>query len=146
MPLEVHRIEYFYATAHDEAGAGYQLLSILKKIGVNLLAFSAVPVGPIHVQLALFPDDPPKLQSEARKAGLALDGPHPALLVRGDDDLGALASIHEKLSDAGLNIYAANGITDGRGGFSYLVYLKLGDLETAMRVLKADPPNRPQRT
>jgi hypothetical protein len=29
------------------------------------------------------------MESEAKKMGLALDGPHPALLVQGDDELGA---------------------------------------------------------
>src|SRR5215207_8085346 len=39
----------------------------------------------------LFPEDPNKLVAEARAVGLSLDGPYHALLVQGDDELGALA-------------------------------------------------------
>ncbi len=38
-----------------------------------------------------------KLAREAQKDCLVLDGPHPALLVQGDDELGALAHL-ERLS------------------------------------------------
>ena len=51
----------------------------------NLLAFTAVPVGLDTTQLTLFPEDPPKMRSEAQRAGMALDGPHRALLVQGDE-------------------------------------------------------------
>ncbi len=36
------------------------------------------------------------LAAAAEKAGLPLDGPHPALLVQGDDELGALAGVQAR--------------------------------------------------
>ena len=48
-----------------------------------------------------------KLVSEARKSDVVLDGPHPALLVQGDDALGALAS---KLRARGLEVAIADSV------------------------------------
>ena len=101
MAFTIRRVEYSYATVRDEPGAAYRILSQLAELGVNLLAFTAVPIGPSRAQLALFPEDPGKLAAAARAANLALDGPHHALLVQGDDELGALAGVHQRLFEAG---------------------------------------------
>jgi hypothetical protein len=131
MPFTIRRIDYFYATVRDEPGAAHRILSQLSGLGVNLLAFNAVPIGPARTQLALFPEDDDKLRAAARSARLALDGPHPALLVQGDDELGALASVHERLSAAGVDVYASSGVTDGRGSFGYVVYVREDQFEKA---------------
>jgi len=103
--------------------------------GVNLLAFTAVPAGPTLAQFALFPEDPGKLVAEARAAQLPLDGPHHALLVQGDDELGALASVHDRLLNAGVDIYASSGVTDARGSFGYVVYVREDQFKQAVVAL-----------
>lgn len=110
-------------------------LEQLADLGVNLLAFTAVPSGPNLAQFALFPEDPNKLIAEARAAQLPLDAPHHALLVQGDDELGALASVHERLFRAGIDIYASAGVTDGRGAFGYVVYVREEHFERAAAAL-----------
>ena len=119
----------------DELGAAYRVLAALAERGVGLLAFTAVPSGPELAQFALFPDDPNKLAAEARAAGLALDGPYHALLVQGDDELGALAHVHQRLFSAGVNVYASTGVTDGRGSFGYVVYVREDQFEKATGAL-----------
>lgn len=135
MSLKIRRVEYFYTTVKDRPGEAYNLLSWLAELGVNLLAFTAVPVGPEHTQLALFPEDAPSLTHAAVGAGMNLVGPHPAFLVSGDDELGALAGVHSKLLEADVNVYAASGVTDGKGSFGYLIYLRSGDVDAASRAL-----------
>lgn len=135
MSLNIRRVEYFYTTVKDRPGEAYNLLSWLAELGVNLLAFTAVPVGPEHTQLALFPEDAPSLTHAAVGAGMTLVGPHPAFLVSGDDELGALAGVHSKLLAADVNVYAASGVTDGKGSFGYLIYLRSGDVAAASRAL-----------
>ena len=66
---------------------------------------------------------------------MVLDGPHHALLIQGDDELGALAGIHQKLFEANINVYASSGVTDGRGSYGYLVYVKEEDYERAAQTL-----------
>jgi len=135
MAFTIRRADYFYASVRDELGAAYGLLSQLAELGVNLLAFTAVPSGPSLAQFALFPADPNKLLAEARSANLPLDGPYHALLVQGDDELGALASVHKRLADAGVDIYASSGVTDGRGAFGYVVYVREDEFEKAAGIL-----------
>lgn len=124
MAYTIRKVEYFYATVGDDTTAGYRILNELAGLGVNLLAFVAVPVGPARTQLTLFPEGAAKLQTAAQRAQLPLDGPHHALLVQGDDELGALAGVHETLEQAGVRVYASSGVTDGRGSYGYVLYVR----------------------
>lgn len=135
MAFTIRPVQYYYVNVRDELGAAYRVLSQLAERGVNLLAFTAVPTGPALGQFSLFPEDPSRLVSEARSAGLSLDGPHHALLAQGDDELGALASVHERLLAAGVDIYASSGVTDARGAFGYVVYVREDQFEKAVTAL-----------
>jgi hypothetical protein len=135
MAFKIRRADYFYATIDDEPGEAYRLLSQLAGQGVNLLAFAGVPVGPMRTQLTLFPEDASRMEDAARKAGWMLDGPHAALLVQGDDELGALARIHVKLYETRVNVYAYSGVADGRGAFGYVLYVRPEEFERAARAM-----------
>jgi len=131
----IRKAEYFHATVRDAPGEGYLLLNVLADAGIGLLAFSALPVGPEHTQFTLFPADASALQRLATARGIGLVGPQTALLVQGDDALGALATLHKTLAEAGVNVFASNGVTDGRDGYGYVLYLRPGDMEAATRAL-----------
>ncbi len=131
MASEIRRVDYFYTTLPDRPGEAYKLLSTLAEQGVDLLGFAAIPVGPGSTQLTLFPADDLSLRDAAGKAGMALEGPHPALIVQGDYDLADLARIHEQLFAANVNVFAVSGIASGRGGFGYLIYVKPEDYQRA---------------
>ena len=92
MTSRIRSVEYFHATVKDRPGEAYQLLSQLARSGVNLLAFSAVPAGIEHTQLMLFPESVEALLRTAASTGLVLTGPQHALLIQGDDELGAPTS------------------------------------------------------
>jgi hypothetical protein len=134
MAFRIQRADYYYATIADLPERGAKVLSDLAEGGVNLLAFSAVPSG-IRTELTLFAADDAKLEAVARRGGLRLDGPHPALLVQGDDELGALARIHGQLANADVAIFASSGVTDGRGAFGYVVYVRAADIGKAEAAL-----------
>ncbi|MEW6741743.1 MAG: hypothetical protein AB1486_03205 [Planctomycetota bacterium] len=136
MATTIRRVQYFYTTIKDRPGEGYRVLSMLAGEQVNLLAFTAVPVGPEHTQLTLFPEDQRLFADVMRKAGVTLSGPTLALLVQGDDRLGVLADIHRKLYDAEVNVYASTGITDGRGSYGCLLYLRPEQFERAAEALE----------
>jgi hypothetical protein len=138
MAAQVTCVEYYYANVRDELGAAYRVLSELAELGVHLLAFTAVPTGPARAQFALFPRDPSKLVVEARAAGIGLEGPHHAFLVQSDDELDALAGIHERLLHAGVDIYASSGVADGRGSFGYVVYVREDRIEDAAKALDCE--------
>lgn len=137
MAVTVKCVDYFYVTVQDKPGQAYKLLSDLASADINLLAFGAVPMGPMETQLTLFPEHTGHLANVVDKLGLTLQGPHSALMVQGDDKLGALIEIHRTLSDAKINIYASNGVTDGRDGYGYVIYLRPEDLNRAADLLDA---------
>ena len=124
MAFQIQTVDYFHASVKDQPGAAHELLSCLADLGVNLMAFSAVPTGPTQTQLTLFPQETARLEEAARKTGVTLTGPYPALLVQGDDELGALAGVHRRLYDAGVNVFASSGVADGGGSYGYVVYVR----------------------
>ena len=136
MPFSVRPCEYFYVNSRDDTGAAYRVLSALAARGVNLLAFTAVPSGEDRAQFAVFPEDPTRFAAEARLARIEAEGPHYALLVQGDDELGRLARLHERLFEAGVDVYASSGVSDGRGSFGYVVYVREDQFQQAVAALE----------
>ena len=137
MSLNVRNVEYFYIRIENAREKAYELLAELASEEVSLLAFSAVPFGPNHVELTIFPDRSEKFIQLAGNLGWAVTGPQHAFLVQGDDQLGALADIQRMLLEADVKIYASSGVTDGSGRFGYVIYFKEDDRERAVRALGA---------
>lgn len=131
----IRRIQYYFTTVRDEPGEGYRLFSTLAEQKINLVAFTAVPIGPQVTQLTLFPDDESLFVTSAKNIGLKLDGPYPALLVQADDDLGAIAEIHRRLFAANVNVFASNGVADGRGAYGYILHLRPEHFQAAATAL-----------
>lgn len=136
MAIDVRRVKYFHTAVQDRPGEAYKLLSQLAEFGINLHAMTAIPMGPLRTQLTLFPEDAAKMESEGRKAGLSLDGPYLALLIQGDDELGALVGVHEQLYQANVNVVAATGVADGKGRYGYVLYFRPEDFEKAAAALE----------
>ena len=135
MAFNIRVIEYFHATVKDEPGEGFALLSALASESVNLVAFTAVPHGSTETQLTLFPESTTALARAAASVGIPLDGPRRALLVQGDDELGAIAEIHRNLAQAGLNVIASTGLADTCGTFGYIIHLRQAEIDDAAQVL-----------
>ena len=135
MTFSVRTVEYFYTRVVDAPGRAYELLGKLASEEINLLAFSAVPFGPNHVELTIFPDRSEDFRRVAERLGWTLIGPQHACLIQGDDQLGALAEIQKRLLDAGVVIYASSGVTDGEGHFGYVIYVKEEDHQAAAKAI-----------
>jgi hypothetical protein len=137
--VNVRSVEYYYAMVPDVPGQAAELLTLLAGGGVELLAFSIVPTGPTHTQLMIFPESPNQLLATAQRASLELIGPQHALLVQGDNELGALVSLHRALADADINVYASSGVTDTKGGFGYVLYVRPEDFRKAAQIAGVGP-------
>jgi hypothetical protein len=135
MAHSIRRVDYFYTTIRDRPGEAYSLLAQMAEMGLNMVAFTALPVGPMYTQLTIFPEDTGKMMVAAQRAGMKVDGPHRAFLVQGDDELGALAEIHQALYRADVNVYASTGVTDGRGSYGYLIYVRPEEYDRAAKAL-----------
>ena len=135
MSHKIRRADYYYANVPDRPGEAYKVLNDLADLGINMLGFAAVPTGPNHTQLTIFPEDALDLESTAKKAGLELIGPYRAILVQGEDELGALVDIHQMLYEAKVNVYASNGVADGQGSYGYVIYIRPEEYEQATKAL-----------
>jgi hypothetical protein len=118
----VRIVDYFYISAPNKAGEGARALTTLKDAGVNLLAFSGFPQGR-RAQMDFVPADPAAFKQAAKKAKWKVVGPKRGFLVQGDDRVGAVADLLERLGSAKINVTAidAVSITDGRYGAIFWV-------------------------
>jgi hypothetical protein len=137
MALEIRKVDYYNITVDSYAGEGSKMLSAFAGAGVNLLAFKAVPLKPGHTRFSLFPDDSSKMNAGAHKAGLKMEGPFSALLIKGyDDDSGELANIFAKLSQSEIDVYESGGIANIKGSYGVVLYLNQEDCERAIAALE----------
>lgn len=143
MSANIYSVDYYYTTVEDAPGQGCKFLEMLAQEDVNLLAFNAFPVGRDRTQLVIYPLNAIWLGDLARHEGLRLVGPHHAFMVHGDDELGALVTIHSKLCDAEINISSSNGMSDGRGGYRYIMHVHPDDYERSLKVLGVDQNIKP---
>ncbi|HEX9734744.1 MAG TPA: hypothetical protein VGG06_22455 [Thermoanaerobaculia bacterium] len=135
MNATIRSVDYFNVIIKDQPGEAYRLLEHLAAEGVNLLAFNAIPLTSAQTQFVLFPEDPARFEKSATKIGMCLTGPQKALLVQGEDRLGALVEVHRRLLDARVNVYGSNGVADGRGGYGYVLYVRPEDFRAAAAAL-----------
>ena len=137
MASTVKEVEYYYALVADRPGEGRKLLEFLSEKMVNLVALTAFPAGDGQTQIDFFPSDPEMLKKAAQDANISLVGPKKAFLIQGTDQIGALYDFHLKLSNAGINIYASNGVVDGTGRFGFVIWVDPADYEDAAKALKS---------
>ena len=109
-------VEYFYVTAPNKPGEGARALGTLREAGVNLLAFSGFPQGR-RAQLDFVPADAAAFKQVAKRAKWKVVGPKRAFLVHGDDRVGAIAELMERLGARKINVTAVDAVcADGRYG------------------------------
>jgi len=138
MGARIFSVDYYLATVPDKPGEGTKFLTWLASEEVNLLAFNACPLGDGQSRLTIYPINTVWLGHEARKRGYRLEGPNHAFIVHGDDELGALIQIHDKLAAAKINVSTSNGIVDGRGGYRYILHVEPEDFERALKILDVE--------
>lgn len=135
MAHTIRRVEYFHTTVQDRPGEALKALSALADLGIDLLAFTAIPAGMLQTQLTIFPADAMKLSSHGARAGLTLEGPHPALLVHAENVPGDLVAIHERLYEADVNVYQSTGVSGGSGRYGYIIHVRPSEFEKAAQAL-----------
>jgi hypothetical protein len=137
MALEIKKVEYFNIKVAGNAEEAYKLLSRFADAGVSLLAFKANPMENKRTLFSLFPDDSSRMEDEAKRAGLDMDGPYTALIIKSNsDEPGECADIFRKLSQVDINAFESTGIADIKDSYGVVLYLKQEDCEKALAVLK----------
>ncbi len=121
MPDTIRLVEYFYLAAPNKPGEGARALRTLQESGVDLLAFSGFPEGR-KSQLDFIPVDPAAFKAAAKRAKWRVVGPKRGFLVQGDNRIGAVAELLERLAATKINVTAIDAVTvDGRYGAIFWV-------------------------
>jgi prephenate dehydratase len=140
MAFSVRSVAYYYVTVPNEAGTGARALSTFQEAGVNLLAVHAFPVGRLPVarrtQIDLVPEDGAALRRAARKAKLRLSPRKKALLVEGDDRIGVVAQVLDRLGRRGINVTAITAVAAGKKRFGAIFWVKARDVARALRAAR----------
>ncbi len=137
MSLEIRRVDYYNLTVEEHVAEGSAMLGTIVGAGVDFLAYKAVPAGAARTRFTLFPIDGSRLMDGAAKAGLEVDGPHPAVLVVGDERPGALADIYGRLARAGISVEESYGIAHINGGYGVVLYVRPEDCDRAITALSS---------
>ena len=133
----VKRIEYYYTIVPNQAGEGAKVFNALKAGGVNLIALNGFPTSTQRAQLDFVPSDRDAFLKAAQKAGVKLVGPKVAFLIQGEDRVGAVADIVNKLGQARLNVVAMNAIAAGRRRYGAVLWVKPRNVTKATEILGA---------
>ena len=133
----IRRVEYFYLEVADKPGEGARVLAYLKEAGVNLLAYSGFPAGR-RSQLDFVPADPAAFKQAVRRGKWKVTGPKRGFLIQGEDRIGAVAEIMEKLAAAKINVTAMDALCAGGGRYGAILWVKPAAFSRAARALGAE--------
>lgn len=139
MAETVRLVDYFYITVPDKPGEGARALETLKEAGVNLLAFSGFPQGR-RAQLDFIPADPTAFKQAAKRSKWKLVGPKRGFLLQGDDRVGAVADLLERLGAAKINVTAIDALCVSEGRYGAIFWVASKDVKKAAALLGASTP------
>jgi hypothetical protein len=134
MAETIRKVDYFYIETADKPGVGLAVLAALRDAGVNLLAFTGFPHGR-KAQIDFMPEDTAAFKAAAKKAGFKLSPKKTGFMVHGDDQIGALVGILEKLAGARVNVTALDAVSAGVGRYGAIFWVKSSDVGKAAKVL-----------
>src|SRR5713101_4681112 len=109
----IRKVVYFSMQVPNRPGVGVEMLRSIAKGKQNLLAFTGFPNGgKAQVEFA----------RGAKKKGVKLGKKKTAFLVQGEDHVGALVRILEKLAKAKINMVAMDAVTAGSRRFGAIFW------------------------
>jgi hypothetical protein len=132
----IRKVVYFSMQVPNRPGVGLEMLKAIAKGRQNLLAFTGFPNGG-KAQVDFVPAKPAEFARGARKAGVKLGKRKTAFLVQGEDRVGALVRVLDKLAKARINMVAMDAVTAGNRRFGAIFWVKPKDVGRASRLLGA---------
>jgi hypothetical protein len=137
MAYQVRKVKYCYVKVPSRAGTATRILDELKSAGVNLLAFTGFPIGGGKAQVDMVTDDVRGVQRVARSNGWRLSKIKKGFLVQGTDEIGAVDKVLARLSNAGVNVTAADAVAAGKGRYGMILWVNPAKYNKAARALNA---------
>ncbi len=135
--MAVKKVSYVDIKVPSRAGQAADVLSALRRGGVDLIAFTGFPDGAGKSQVDLVTDDLAGVRRVAKARGWQLSRPKRAFVVQGRDRIGAVHRHLRKLAGAKINVTAVDAVVAGKGRFGMILWVKPKDAARASRALGA---------
>ena len=132
----IRKVVYFSMQVPNRPGVGVEMLKSIAKGKQNLLAFTGFPNG-AKAQVDFVPAKPVEFARGAKKHGAKLGKKKTAFLVQGEDRVGALLRVLDKLAKAKINMVAMDAVTAGSRRFGAIFWVKPKDVARTSRLLRA---------
>jgi ACT domain-containing protein len=132
----IRKVAYFSMQVPNRPGVGLEMLRSIAKGRQNLLAFTGFP-NRGKAQVDFVPANPVEFARGAKKHGVKLGKRKTAFLVQGEDRVGALVRVLDKLGKAKINMVAMDAVTAGSGRFGAIFWVRPKDVGRASRLLGA---------
>jgi hypothetical protein len=136
MADSVQVVDYFYVMVPDKPGEGARVLGALRDAGVNLLAYTGFPEGR-GAQLDFVPSEAGRFKEVAKAQKWKVKGPKKAFLVQGDDRIGVVAGVLDRLAAAKINVVAMDAVCAGMGRYGVLFWVEQRNVKKAAAALGA---------
>jgi hypothetical protein len=137
MPDVVRKVTYCNTVVTNRAAEGAKVLAELKRMGVNLTAFSGFPTSGGKAQLDFVTEDIAAVRRVFKLKGWTLSKPKKGFLIYGADGVGAAFRHIKKLAAEKVSITAADAVYAGQGRFGMILWVSPKDYRRAARILKA---------
>jgi hypothetical protein len=137
MSDRVKKVSYAYVMVPNRAGQGLKVLDALRKMEIDLTAFSAFPGRRGKTQVDLVLNDMSALKRVARQSDWRLSKVKKGFLIQGEDRLGAVHRQLAKLAEAKISVTAADAVSAGNGRYGMILWVKQKDHARAARALGA---------
>lgn len=132
----IRKVVYFSMQVPNRPGVGLEMLRSIAEGRQNLLAFTGFPNG-AKAQVDFVPARPVEFARGVKKAGVKLGKRKTAFLVQGEDRVGALVRVLDKLAKARINMVAMDAVTAGSRRFGAIFWVKPKDVARTSRLLGA---------
>ena len=136
MADRIRKADYFSVQVSNRAGEGARVMKALRANGVNLIAFTGFPNGR-KAQVDFIPENTAALKRAAKTMKLGLGKKKTVFLIQGEDRVGALAGVLEKLAAARINMTAMDAVCAGKGRYGAIFWVKPKDVARAARAVGA---------
>ena len=132
----IRKADYFSMEIPNKTGEGARVLGALRDAGVNLLAFTGFPAGR-RAQLDFIPSETASFRAAARKLRMKVRSRKTVFLAEGDDRVGAIAELCDKIAAAGIAMTAMDAISAGNGRYATMFWVDPRDVNKTAKALGA---------
>ncbi len=132
--MDIQRTQYFSIAVEDKPGELARFARKMKAANVNLSGVWGFGIGQSKAQIFAVPQDVEKFKQAAKAGGLSIKEGM-CFRLAGEDKVGALLDILERVASEGINLHAVDALAlEGR--FAAYIWAQDKDVEKLDRLLK----------